>query len=382
MNHLTNHKPLTRKSHYYPWRTHNTALFLVDGIHFFPAMLKAIEQAQRYILMEMYLFESGKVADQFITSFINAAKRDLTIQILVDGFGGLGLSQFDRQRMIKAGIQLVDYNPIQFKKFKNNLFRTHRKLLIIDGQKVFIGGMGITDNFDTQKGWRETVVEINGSVVKDWQCLFTTNFKKWSNTPFPELIPLHPPLKGNVTGRVAYTSGGKHLEIKKSLLSRIYNSQHKIWLASAYFIPSRRIRRFMRKAARRGRDVRLLLPGPVTDHPAIRYASRRYYARLLRHGVRIFEYQDRFSHTKMVLIDNWFSIGSSNMDRWNFRWNLEANQEIKDDPETIARAHQILCNDFEHSQEIRYEEWKQRSLLQRFIEWFWGRIDLLLTGQR
>jgi len=363
----------------FPWRQGNQLRFLIDGEQFYPAMLEAIREAHHFILMEMYLFESGRVADQFIKAFIDASQRGIPVLILIDGYGGLGLSKTDRNRMIKAGVQLVEYNPLRFKKVKKNLFRTHRKCLIIDGYKAFVGGAGITDSFDGQCAWRETVIEIKGKVVKDWQTLFTTNFKKWSDKTVPGTIDFTHG-DGNIDARVAYTSGASHLEIKKTLLNRVYKSQQKVWLASAYFVPSRKIRKSLRKAAFKGKDVRLLLPGPVTDHPAVRYASRRYYARLLRFGVRIFEYQDRFSHTKILLIDEWFSIGSSNMDRWNFRWNLEANQEVRN-RDAASQVREILRNDFAHSKEILYQDWKKRSWILRFKEWIWGKVDLFLSSR-
>ena len=99
---------------------------------------------------------------------------------------------------------------------------------------------------------------------------------------------------------------------------------------SAYFVPSRRFRKALRRAARRGVDVRLLMPGPRTDHPWVRQAARRFYGRMLRNGVQIFEYQPQMLHAKVILCDDWVSVGSSNLDRWAFRWNLEANQEMAD----------------------------------------------------
>lgn len=207
--------------------------------------------------------------------------------------------------------------------------------------------------------------------------LFTQNFEKWSASTLPKLNTSSEKL-GDVSARLAYTTGGTRLEIKKVLLNRISMSHNSVWLASAYFIPSRKIRKALRKAAINGKDVRLLLPGEITDHPAVRYASRQYYARLLRFGVRIFEYQGRFTHTKMVIIDDWVTIGSSNMDRWNFRWNLEANQEM-DNKNTANKARKIINDDFSHCHEIKYIDWINRSRIQRTKEWLWGRLDMFLT---
>jgi len=361
----------------FPWREGNRIRFLVDGEQFFPVILDAIEQAEKYILMEMYLFESGEIADKFIEIFVAASQRGVSVQLLVDAYGSLALSKADKKKLTSAGVQLVFYNPLMFKKLKQNLFRTHRKYLVLDGKKVFVGGAGITDYFHGKDAWRETVVEVQGSVVADWQTLFARNFKQWSDSSVSQpALPSDD--AGNVSARLAYTTGGSRLEIKKVLLERMGNSQQSIWLASAYFIPSRKTRRALRKAALNGKDVRLLLPGEVTDHPAVRYASRRYYARLLRFGVRIFEYQGRFTHTKMVLIDDWLTIGSCNMDRWNFRWNLEANQEIEDEDAT-NQARKIMQDDFANCTEIIYYEWANRSRMQRLKEWAWGRLDVFLN---
>ncbi len=362
----------------FPWNKGSNVHFLVDGDQFYPVILEAIKQAEKYILMEMYLFESGEVSGQFIKAFIQVARRGVSIQLLVDAYGGRGLLKKHRHQLAQAGIELVFYNPIMFRKFKKNLFRTHRKYIIIDGTKVFVGGAGITDDFHGDDAWRETVVEVQGSVVTDWQTLFIRNFGHWSNSLVPQPVAIKPVSSENVPARLAYTMGGRRPEIKKGLLKRMNNSNDIVWLASAYFIPSRKIRKALREAALNGKDVRLLLPGEITDHPAVRYASRRYYARLLRFGVRIFEYQGRFTHTKMVLVDDWVTIGSSNMDRWNFRWNLEANQEFEN--EGIAnQAREIMLDDFSHCHEIKYSDWVNRSKMQRTKEWLWGRLDMILT---
>lgn len=361
----------------FPWREGNTVRFHIDGHRFFPAMLESIELADNFILMEMYLFESGEIGDQFVKAFSYAAKRGVTVQLLVDDFGARGLSFLDRKKMLDAGVELDFYNPLLFKKYKKNLARTHRKYLIIDGIKAFVGGAGITDYFHGQNAWRETMAEIQGTVVADWHRLFKQNITHWFDSVVPEIAESVESNNG-IRAKLSYTSGGERHEILKALLNRMNTSQEYIWLASAYFIPSRKIRKALRKSALKGKDVRLLLPGPVTDHPSVRYASRRYYARLLRFGVRIFEYQGRFTHTKMILVDDWLTIGSSNVDRWNFRWNLEANLEIES-KESTHQAREILLDDFENSEEIIYSDWVTRSKMQRVKEWLWGKVDIWLT---
>ena len=367
--------------HDFPWREGQQFRLLIDGTQFFPAMLQAIDSAKSHVLIEMYIMESGRIADQFIESLLQATKRGIYVHLLLDDFGSRGLSKQDRKRLTDGKIKLTFYNPLHFdlfgKKFKNNLFRNHRKFMVVDGHVAFAGGMGVSDSFTGETAWHDCMLEISGPVSADWQDLFHRDLQHWSEQVSipPAQAAAYP---DGAAGRLVCTSGGTHLPLKRMLLNRIRHGHRRIWLASAYFIPSRKIRRALRRAAAQGNDVRLLLPGPVTDHPAVRHASRRYYARLLRHGVRIFEYQKRFMHTKTVLVDDWCTIGSSNMDRWGFRWNLEANQEA-DDPALAGKVQNMLLIDFERSKEIHYSLWRDRSWLLRWKEWLWGKIDLWIA---
>jgi cardiolipin synthase len=367
---------LQAKDGRFPWREGNRYRLLVDGEQFFPAMLHAVAYARHHILLDIYLFESGHVANRFIDAFIAAAGRGVQIYLLLDDFGARGLQQSDRVRLRHNGIHLAFYNPLHYGTLRRNLFRDHRKLLVVDGHSSFTGGAGITDAFDTndhpQLGWHEVMLEVQGTVVADWQQLFCQSWNRWGSPPL-SLTAAPPPPPGGLPGRVSLNAPSR-LEIKRSLLNRIRGAETRIWIATAYFIPSWKIRRMLRQAAHRGVDVRLLLPGPHTDHPAVRHAGRRFYARLLQNGVRIFEYQPRFLHAKMQLCDDWLSIGSSNIDRWNLRWNLEANQELLGG-EIIEQANELFRHDFSQSDEISHDFWRDRPWYRRLQEWFWGKVD-------
>ena len=358
----------------FPWRPGNQFSLLLNGPQFFPVMLAAIAGARKQVLMEMYLIESGRVAERFVHAFVDAAGRGVQVQVLLDAFGSLGFSQEDSRRLVEGGVQLAFYNPLRVWKLKTNLFRTHRKLLVVDGELAYIGGAGISDDLNGEKGWRETQLEIRGPAVADWQMLFAGDWAHWSGRPAARVATPAPSGSEGQRGRLVCTGRVPQLEIKRAFLARVNRAGRRVWLATAYFIPSPKVRRALRRAANRGVDVRLLLPGPITDHPAVRYASRRFYGRLLRHGVRIFEYQGRFMHTKVALADNWATIGSSNVDRWNLRWNLEANQEVED-RDFAAAIRSMLQEDFTHCQEILHREWRRRSRLQRLREWLWGMVD-------
>lgn len=367
--------------HYrFPWREGNRYQLLVDGEQFFPAMLDAIAQARSHVLLEFYLFESGEIADQFIAALLAACARGVQVYLLLDDFGALKLARRDRLRLVEGGIRLSFYNPLHYGQMRRNLFRDHRKLLLTDGTTAFIGGAGITDEFAAlathQHPWHETMVRISGPCVADWQTVFEQNWNIWASPIVSLPAALAQPQPGGAAGRVTLNSPSR-MEIKRSLLLRVRNAEQRVWISTAYFIPSFKLRRALRQAVENGADVRLLLPGEHTDHPAVRHASRRYYSHLLGHGVRIYEYQPRFLHAKIILCDGWVSTGSSNIDRWNLRWNLEANQEIN--AERFAqRIEQLFLDDFLQSQEIVAYEWQRRARLHHLREWFWGKIELWL----
>ena len=375
---------------HFPWREGNRFEILIDGSKYFPQMLKAIQSAQQNVLLEMYLLESGTVVERFINAIKNAAERGVQAYLLLDDYGAIGLKQRDREQLKHKNIHIVYYNRLRshstlyniyriFLRHKeHSLYRNHRKQLLVDGNTVFIGGIGLTNEFDQpnhpEKSWRETMLKINGPVVCDWQQLFVESWNRSTQQPL-NLPPAKPvEFSCSQSGRVTVNDIQKYSELLLSLTKQISNAKHRVWFATAYFIPARRIRRMLKRAARSGVDVRLLLPGPITDHPAVRYASHHFYGSLLKNGVRIFEYQPRFLHAKSVLCDDWVTIGSSNFDRWNLRWNLEANQEVKD--ETLARqVKEMFEEDFFNSVEYTHKNWQQRSWRLRIRQWFWRKIE-------
>ncbi len=369
------------KKYRYPWRSGGRFQLLVDGPQFFPVMLDAIDSAQTFICLESYLMESGKITERFITALVVARQRGVKVYMLLDDYGSHFLTMPDRQRLWAAGIQLTFYNPTSLRRLYQSLFRNHRKLLLIDGKLAFIGGAGLTDDFmqptHAVMNWHEVMLQVEGPTLQDWFDLFNRTWLEATLTPFP--LTASPPdsLREDQLGRVSIAEGFGRQEINRSLIKRCRNAERRIWISTPYFIVSRKLRRTLRHAALHGIDVRVLVPGPISDHPWVSHASRGYYMRLLRQGVRIFEYQPRFLHAKIQLCDNWTSIGSSNLDRWNQHWNLDANQEV-DDPHFAARVEALLTKDFAQSVEIHFQDWVIRPRWHRLREWFWGRIVHLL----
>ena len=372
------------------WRSDNQFELLIDGPQFFPRMLAAIECAQEQIDLELYLVEAGGCAEAIIHALEQAAWREVRVRCLFDGYGSLGLSLSLRRRLTEAGVELRFYNPLSWRRGLSNLYRDHRKLLLVDQQLAVVGGTGVTDEFwrpdENTCDWHEVMVEIQGPLVQDWQMLFDRQWranisrKAWKPATHFGLAHLpRVPETGEGMGRVAYADARQHRDILQSLVRAINSGQQRIWLATPYFLPTWSVRRSLRRAAGRGVDVRLLLTGPRTDHPSVRYAGHRYYPRLLKSGVQILEYQPCFLHLKMVLIDDWVSIGSCNFDHWNLHFNLEANLEALDPALTQAVAASFIA-DFAQSQPISLQTWQSRPLWRRFKQRIWGWVDRVVVN--
>jgi cardiolipin synthase len=356
----------------WPWRAGNEFRLLDGGEVFFARMLAAIDAARMHILLEMYLVSSGHVAGQFIEALTRSRARGVRCCVVFDGFGALGLSGGDRWWLEEAGVELRIFNPLRW--------RNHRKLLVVDGQVAFVGGAGLTDEFAGPDAWRELMIEITGPVVTDWQRAFAGTWRRLG----PELAlpdPLAVPLAGGALGRLALSEARQHSVLANGVVRRIDAARTRAWIVSAYFVPSRRFRTALRRAARRGVDVRLLMPSARTDHPWVRQAARRFYGKMLRNGVRIFEFQPRVLHAKMIVCDDWVSIGSSNLDRWSFKWNLEANQEVADARVADAAA-ALYGADLAVSSALSRRQWPQRAWLDRLRERIAGALDRWLEGWR
>jgi cardiolipin synthase A/B len=358
---------------------------LDDGERFFARMLETIEAARDHVLLEMYLVESGIIAGRFIEALTRASRRGVRACVMLDGFGSLGLVAADRRRLLDAGVDLRFFNPVRWRNRLYNFLRDHRKLLVVDGEVAFVGGAGLTDEFAIggRDGmpWRDLMVEISGPVVSDWQRAFARTWRRCGGVVVFSDRTMNSDTEEGATGRVALSEARQRSVLANGVVRRIEGARARAWIMSAYFVPSRRFRKALRRAAHRGVDVRLLVPGPRTDHPWVRHAARRFYGKMLRNGVKIFEYQPRMLHGKMIVCDDWVSIGSSNLDRWSFKWNLEANQEVENAAfANVAAA--VFEGDCRQSEELSRRHWPRRAWVDRLQERIAGALDRMLDRWR
>lgn len=376
---MTVNRIIERKTHYkqFPWRAHNSFRLLPNADQFVPRMLQLIEQANEFVLFEMYLIDSSRVTTIFIDTVLSAANRGVVFYILLDDFGTRLLNLTDRKRLSHKNVHIGFYNPLQLSRLRHYFFRDHRKLLLVDGNIALTGSAGLTAENDPQntpqQNWRDTMLEINGPVVNDWLRLFESTWNR--STPEHLRLPACPSneQEENMHGRVIASRPMRANTINRSVVRHGLLAEETIWFVTAYFHPPWGIRRMLRKKAQLNVDVRILLPGPKSDHPGVRFYGHRHYSRLLHAGVKIFEYQPQFMHSKIVICDDWCSIGSSNFDRWELPRNLEANQEIVD-PAFTEQMKAMLEIDFANSNEITLESWKKRPWHRRFREWFWSQV--------
>lgn len=383
----------------FPFRDQCQVELLIEGKQFFPSLIENIEAAQRTLYVEMYLVTSGFITTTIINKLCQAAQRGVKVLLIFDDVGCRGLSTVDRRCLRhEANIELKFYNPLQIKKGWANIFRDHRKIIIMDDEVAYIGGAGIADEFfegakhgteqPVDSPWLDIMAKVKGPLVSDMVRLFRLTWKSVSSTPIQlpndSITTPESCWQGAPRYRLLASRGIRRSRIKKSMIEHINGAVNRVWIVNPYFYPSRSIRRALRRAARKGVDVRLIFPSEKTDHPLLRYAGQRFYATLLRAGIKIYEYQTSFIHAKALLCDSWASVGSYNLDMWSIRWNLEANIETND-VEFISKLQVMMATCHREAELFDAESWARRSklsIVREFLAWWAGRLFLMMDAPR
>ncbi len=370
---------LEKNSKFFPWRANNSFSLLMNGSSFYEKMLLSIDHAENFILLETYFVESGEVCSNFIRSLIVAAKRGVDVYVMFDAMGSRGVKKADITLLNNSNINFCFYHPIKYSFLLNNFYRDHRKLLLVDNDVAYVGGAGISDHFIGQNYWRDNMLEISGAVVKDWTSLFIYNWQKQNNCTLKKFKRKFIVDKLHITkGKVAYSRGFFFNQIKSNLINQIEKSTNRVWLVSAYFVPSLKLRKALILAAKRGVEILLMLPGVKTDNAMSRYIGHGHYAKLLKLNVKIVEFKQHFIHSKIVLVDDWVTMGSSNLDRWGSNWNLEANQEIQD-RDFADRVRQMFKHDLNKCEVITLDKWNRRSWKQKWKVCIWKYIGKIIA---
>jgi cardiolipin synthase len=352
----------------------NSVELLRNGVQIFPSMLAAIRTAKKTINLEFYIYWDGEIGRQFAETLAERARAGVQVKIILDAVGSTRMSQSLIDFMSRNGIDLEWYHPLRWYTLARFNHRTHRKLLIIDGRVGFSGGVGIADEWlgdaDSPDHWRETVVRIEGPVVTQMQFAFMDNWVKSRGEILTGLdyFPEMPPAGTHLTQVIKSSPSEGSSTVKLLYVISIVSAQKSIYINNAYFVPDDDTIQALEGAVRRGVDVRVIVPGELADVPIVRQASRWHYEQLLRHGLRIFEYQPTMMHAKTMVVDGiWLTVGSSNFDDRSFRLNDEVNVNVYD--ETIAaQAEAMFHDDLAKSEEVRIRKWLRRGWMDKLKE--------------
>lgn len=360
----------------------NSVRLLRDGREAFPVMLEAIAQARRQVLLEMYWFDSDAVGRRFAEALVAALGRGVEVAIIYDSVGSIGADRAMFGELEAAGAKLLEFNPVApwRRRFRFSIDRLsrrdHRKILVVDGSVGFTGGINLALQWAPVEegggGWRDDMMRIAGPAVNALSHCF---HRVWRRHQLPAIQHLHAeadaaPSEGErllpvrILGERYFSN--RH-EIAADYVSRVYAARRRVYITNSYFVPDASIRRGLIRAARRGVDVRVIVPAH-SDVEVVKYAGRAQYEKLLRAGVRIYEWQDGMIHSKSAVVDgDWCTTGTFNLDYMSLRYNLEVNASVLD-AELGARFERSFCRDLESCREVEFEDVIARSLSDRLVE--------------
>lgn len=352
----------------------NAVTALVNGDEIFPAMLEAIRGARASITFETFIYWRAEIGRQFGEAITERARAGVKVHVLIDFVGSNKMDPKLLEEIKAAGGEVEKFHPLSWYHFARFNNRTHRKLLIVDGRIGFTGGVGIADewqgNAQDPEHWRDTHYRIEGPAVAQMQSAFMTNWIKTRSTVehtveyFPEIKPA-----GSLEAQMFHSSPQEGSEdIRLMYLLSIAAARRRIRLEQAYFVPDKLTVELLVAARKRGVAIEIITPGPKTDVPLVRRASRSLWGELLEAGVKIHEYLPTNFHCKLMVVDGlWSSVGSTNFDNRSFRLNDEANLNVHD-ARFAARLEAIVADDLRHSREISFAEWKRRPLQEKLLE--------------
>ncbi|MYM23745.1 cardiolipin synthase [Duganella sp. FT135W] len=365
----------------------NKVTLLFDGPQTLSEMLKAIAGARNNINFETYIFDQDELGLKFADALIEKQQQGVTVNILYDSVGTIGVPAEFFKRMRDAGIRLIEFNPVNPAKVGGDDWklnnRDHRKVLIVDGKVAFTGGINISATYaksslfrsgskptdKSQVGWRDTHVKIEGPAVRAMQWLFVRQWMGQDKLELPEAEYFPTPvIAGDKAVRVLGSEPGGQFEIYKAYALAIQEAQKSIHITAAYFVPDRQTVDALIAAAKRGVDVKIVLPG-VSDSGLVFYAGHAFYDDLLAAGVHIYQLKLAVLHAKTAVIDGtWSTVGSTNIDMRSFLHNSEVNVIVMGTAfgGEMERAFQ---EDIRDSTPITLEQWRDRSVFQRMKEW-------------
>lgn len=352
--------PMTRANH---------CRLLIDGEQTYSALLDAIDRAEYSVCMQFYIVRDDKSANQIADRLALKAQQGVRIYFLYDEIGSHALSRRYLKRLTQAGVRCSRFNSLQVRHRLQLNFRNHRKVTVIDGKTVFVGGLNLADEYQ-QPHWRDTHMQITGPAALTFQLAFSEDWY-WACQYLPRLqwqaeAASRSGDSNNDSAVMCINTGPADSQESASLFFNhvIHQARRRIWLATPYFIPDIATLSALRLAGLRGLDVRILIP-ENTDKWLVQQAMGSYIRELSDFGIRFFSYQSGFMHQKVILIDDeWSSIGSCNLDNRSLRINFETNALIYC-TETSTYIEEMLKRDFNHAVPTVVSEKKRHQLIMK-----------------
>ena len=349
---------------------------LQNGKEIFPAMLAAIQAAQKTITFETYIYWSGEIGEQMSNLLAEKARAGVRVSVMLDWMGSLKMEGKLLDNMETAGVHVHRYRPLHWYNISRMNNRTHRKLLIVDGKVAFTGGVGIADQWEggaeDPDHWRDMHFQLTGPAVAQFQTAFNDNWIKTTGEVLngPDYFP---PLErtGDMDAHlfIASPAGGSE-SMHLMVLMAVAAAEHTIDLEAAYFVPDELVIKALLAARQRGVRIRIIVPGAHIDSEAVRLASKAEWGPLLQAGVAIHEYTPTMMHNKLLIVDSeMVSVGSTNFDVRSFRLNDEASLNVYD-RELAARMTREFEKDLAQTRAYTYETWAARPLREKLLERF------------
>lgn len=369
-----------------PLRRGGSACLLNNGDEYFPAILDAIRSAERSVHVMVYIWESGRISDEFIAAMIDRRKSGVQVRVLLDAFGALQASDDDFDKLKAVGGRVEKFRPAVLGKLMRFHRRNHRRAIVIDGRVGFTGGAAIADkwagNASNEDEWRDTMIRVDGCIAHNLQSAFC---ELWAFSAgevltgedvFPGDVADDPASGVHSCGVISSPSSEEH-PLRLFFFLSFLAARERLWITTPYFVPDKHTREVVKRRARAGVDVRILMPNHHTDARPIRQASHSYYSEMLNAGVRIYEYQPTMMHTKAVVVDGmWSVVGSANMDIRSKELNEENVLGIRD-ADFAQQLETTFLADLDNAREIDRVQWRRRGIGARIVE----RICVLFAEQ-
>ncbi|MEN1761498.1 cardiolipin synthase [Anoxynatronum sibiricum] len=358
-----------------PLTANNRSRLLKSGETAFETMLEAIESASHHVHMEYFIIKESVIGRRFQQALIKKAREGVSVRLIYDAVGSWRLSRRFLDEMREAGVEVKPFLKVFYPVILAHRlnYRNHRKLLVVDGRMGFTGGFNIGDEYlgkSPELGyWRDTQVQIEGEAVYALQVIFLRDWYFVSGQEMDDKIyfPRREHLGNQLIQVVSSGPDSLWASIHQGYFMAITTAMQRVYICTPYLVPDESILVALKTAALRGVDVRILLPGSP-DHRTVFWASKSHFQELLEAGVRIFQYQKGFMHSKVVLVDdNFTSVGTTNMDIRSFDLNFEVNAFYYDEAITRQMSRDFF-EDLTDSIEVSLEHHRQRPLIHRFKE--------------